>query len=193
MTNLNKEYWEDRYKKNQIGWDVGIITTPLKTYVDQWHDKTAAILIPGAGNGHEFDYLISQGFTDVYIVDIAKRPLDNIRKRHPEIDKKYFIEADFFDINKQFDLIIEQTFFCALNPKLRNHYAEQMLKLLKPKGTLAGVLFNFPRTNEGPPFGGSIEEYTNLFSEKFSIKTLEKCHNSIKPRTAKELFIILKK
>uniref|UniRef100_UPI0040499F9D methyltransferase domain-containing protein n=1 Tax=Flavobacterium sp. TaxID=239 RepID=UPI0040499F9D len=191
--NLNKEYWEARYEKNQTGWDVGIITAPLKTYIDQWSDKTAKILIPGAGNGHEFDYLIGQGFSEVYIVDIAKKPLENIRKRNPKIDAKYFIESDFFDIDNQFNLIIEQTFFCALNPNLRMSYSNQVLKLLKQNGTLAGVLFNFPITNEGPPFGGSTEEYKNLFSEKFSIKTLEKCHNSIKPRAGKELFIILKK
>ena len=30
----------------------------------------------------------------------------------------------------------------------------------------------------------------NLFSDKFTIKTLEKAHNSIKPRQNKELFFI---
>lgn len=65
-----------------------------------------------------------------------------------------------------------------------------MASLLNPKGKLAGLLFDFPLTTEGPPFGGSATEYLNLFSDKFTIKTLEKAHNSIKPRQNKELFFI---
>ena len=58
-------YWEERYQNNEIGWDVGAITTPLKDYIDQITDKSIRILIPGAGNGYEFDYLIKKGFFNV--------------------------------------------------------------------------------------------------------------------------------
>ena len=36
---MNKEYWENRYQNNEIGWDVGKITTPLKEYIDQVENK----------------------------------------------------------------------------------------------------------------------------------------------------------
>jgi hypothetical protein len=65
-----------------------------------------------------------------------------------------------------------------------------MAELLLPKGKLAGLLFDFPLTSDGPPFGGSKEEYIKLFSTKFEIKKLERAHNSIKPRENKELFFI---
>jgi len=68
-----------------------------------------------------------------------------------------------------------------------------MHNLLKENGKLAGVLFSFPLTEQGPPFGGSVEEYQELFSEKFLFKTLESCYNSIKPRENNELFIIFHK
>lgn len=32
---LNSNYWQERYQTNQIGWDVGAITTPIKEYIDQ--------------------------------------------------------------------------------------------------------------------------------------------------------------
>ena len=67
------------------------------------------------------------------------------------------------------------------------------LRRLSEKGKIAGLLFNFPLTEVGPPFGGSYEEYLNLFSEKFSIKTLEPAYNSIKPRANKELFFTFEK
>jgi len=182
-------YWENRYTTNETGWDVGEITTPLKNYIDQINDKNLKILIPGAGNGYEFDYFISLGFTNVYVIDIAKQPIENLKQKHLNLSTDYFIHDDFFSLNKKFDLILEQTFFCAVNPKLRKDYVDKMHDLLNHKGKLVGLLFDFPLTSEGPPFGGSEQEYLNLFSNHFEIKTLEKCYNSIKPRHGKELFI----
>lgn len=90
-------------------------------------------------------------------------------------------------------MILEQTFFCAISPELRSNYVDKIFELLKQNGTLAGVLFQFPLTTQGPPFGGSKTEYEKLFKNKFKIKTLEECYNSIKPRKGNELFIIIKK
>ena len=50
-------------------------------------------------------------------------------------------------------------------------------------------MFNKDFGNPFPPFGGNIEEYKSLFSEKFEIKKLENCYNSIKPRQNTEVFI----
>src|SRR5690606_6020169 len=186
---LNKDFWENRYKTNETGWDVGTITTPLKEYIDQIENKNLKILIPGAGNGYEFDYLISKGFKNVYVVDIAKQPLENLASRNPDF-KNNFIQADFFEFDDQFDLILEQTFFCALEPSLRSKYVEKMHSLLTEKGKIFGLLFDFELTEVGPPFGGSKEEYINLFQDKFKLKVLERAYNSIKPRDGRELFFI---
>lgn len=189
MTKLNKEYWESRYKENEVGWDTGAITTPLKEYIDQLENKDTKILIPGAGNGYEFEYLISKGFRNVYVLDIAQQPLENIARRVENTFSKNLIEQDFFEHQEQYDLILEQTFFCALDPKLREKYVEKAHSLLTEHGKLVGLLFQFPLTQSGPPFGGSKEEYVKLFSDFFTIKTLEDCYNSIKPRMNNEVFI----
>lgn len=187
---MNKmNYWEERYKKGETGWDVGAITPPLKEYIDQLTDKNLRILIPGAGNGYEFDYLIENGFQNVFVVDIATTPLNNIQKRKPEF-ASHLIHSDFFSLETTFDLILEQTFFCALPPEMRPKYVEKMASLLNPSGKVAGLLFDFPLNTEVPPFGGSTSEYLDLFSKTFQIKTLEKAYNSIKPRQNRELFFI---
>lgn len=190
--NLNKDFWEKRYETNETGWDVGEITTPLKDYIDQIENKDLKILIPGAGNGYEFDYLISKGFKNVWVVDIAKQPLENLASRNPEF-KNNFIESDFFELDQQFDLIIEQTFFCALDPIMRSNYVDKMHSLLTEKGKIFGLLFDFELTEVGPPFGGCKEEYIELFKEKFNLKVLERAYNSIKPREGRELFFIFEK
>lgn len=189
---LNKEYWEKRYENNDAVWDIGYVSTPLKEYIDQLENKTIKILIPGAGNAYELDYLIEKGFQNVFVIDYAQQPIDAIINRNKALEK-HLICDDFFNHSKKYDLIIEQTFFCALELNLREKYVSKMFDLLSQKGKIAGLLFNFELTDVGPPFGGSHEEYINLFSEKFTIKTLEPAYNSIKPRTNKELFFTFEK
>lgn len=191
--NFNAEYWQNRYLNNETGWDVKEITQPLKDYIDQLKDKNLSILIPGAGNGYEYEYLIENGFNNVTVIDIAEQPLTNIKNRVKNHVAENLVCSDFFNHEKKYDLIIEQTFFCALNPSLRDKYVEKMHELLNPKGKLIGLLFQFPLTEEGPPFGGSENEYVKLFSNNFKIRTLETAYNSIKPREGRELFFIFEK
>jgi SAM-dependent methyltransferase len=194
MTNkMDKNYWENRYINNETGWDIGDISTPLREYIDQIEDKTLKILIPGAGNGYEFDYLIHKGFNNVYVIDLARQPIENLKSKHPTLSNFYFICDDFFRLNQKFDLILEQTFFCAIDPKLRPRYAQKMHDLLKPNGRLVGLLFDFPLTKEGPPFGGNLTDYKGLFENFFNFQTFENSYNSIKPRAEKELFINFKR
>ena len=192
---LDKNFWKDHYQKNDIGWDIGSVSTPLKEYIDQIEDKNINILIPGVGNGYEVEYLWKSGFKNVYAIDITEEPIQGLLSRVKDFPKEQLFIENFFEssISIKFDLILEQTFFCALNPSLREQYAAQMHQFLQEKGTLAGLLFKFPLTEDGPPFGGSKEEYQTLFSPSFTIKTMENCYNSIQPRLGNELFFILNK
>lgn len=191
MKKLSKEFWEQKYENGEMGWDIGYVSTPLKVYIDQLTDKNIKILIPGAGNAYELIYLVEQGFSYVFVIDIARQPLENIKKRIPNFPEDQLLEGNFFDLAlNHFDLILEQTFFCALDPSLRPNYAIKMWQLLQPNGKLAGLLFNFPLTESGPPYGGSLAEYKSLFQKHFRIKVLETAYNSIKPRADKELFFI---
>lgn len=189
MNQFNKNYWTERYTKNNAPWDAGTITAPLKEYIDQLTNKNISILIPGAGNAHEAEYLFNKGFRNVSVIDLSEEPLQNLKKRLPEFPEKHLIQGDFFNHTGSYDMIIEQTFFCALDPSLRRSYVEKMYELIKPGGKLIGVMFNDKMNNDEPPFGGSKEEYTSYFEKYFEFKTFETCYNSIKPRAGRELFI----
>ncbi len=185
-------YWNDRYQAKNTTWDIGAISTPLKEYIDQLENKNISILIPGCGNAYEAEYLLNKGFSNITLVDISPLLIDNLKRKFKLNARKniHFICDDFFNVNSKYDLIIEQTFFCALNPALRKKYADKMNELLNPGGKLVGVLFNRSFTG-GPPFGGNKAEYQQLFGEKFKINVMEECYNSIQPRKGSELFINL--
>lgn len=189
---MKREYWEERWNKGETGWDIGYASPPLIEYAMQLEDKNKKILIPGAGNAYEAEFLWKNGFKNIYVLDISKTAAGRFLERCPEFPKQQVIVEDFFQHNDQYDLILEQTFFCALPPSCREKYVEKVYSLLKRKGKIAGVLFNC-EFEVNPPFGGSKQEYLSLFSKKFTIKTMETCRNSIKPRMGRELFFIAEK
>ncbi len=189
---LDQTYWQTRYQTGQTGWDLGAVSPSLRAYIDQLTDPECSglsILIPGAGNGHEASYLVEKGFTAVTVIDLAPLPLARLRERVGENPALRLVEGDFFDHAGPYDLVLEQTFFCALDPVLRPAYVRQMHQLLKPGGKLVGVLFNTDFENPGPPFGGSEDEYRKLFSPYFRLDVLETATNSVKPRAGREVFI----
>ncbi len=195
--NTIENYWTNRYKDNSTGWDIGYPSTPLKEYIDQLNDKTIKILIPGAGNAYEAEYLIAQGFTNVFVMDISALPLQDFAKRNPNFPKAQLLEQNFFEHIGQYDLIVEQTFFCSFEPTEanRNLYAQTMHSLLKNNGKLVGVWFDIPLVEgniDKRPFGGTKEIYLKYLMPYFTTKTFEKCNNSIVARAGQELFGIFR-
>lgn len=189
---LDKIYWDSQYQSNTIGWDLGEISPPLKAYINTLKDKTIRILIPGCGNTYEAEFLLEQGFTNVTVIDIAPTLVENLKTKFKDNSNINIVLGDFFEHQGEYDLILEQTFFCALPPTMRQKYVWKMHQLLAEKGKIAGLLFN--RTFEsGPPFGGSQEEYTLLFQESFDFLKMEVCQDSAKPRAGSELFVELQK
>jgi SAM-dependent methyltransferase len=190
-TFLSADYWNERYEMGQTGWDIGTVSTPIKHYIDQLTDKNIRILIPGGGNSYEALYLLEQGFTNVTVIDLA--PTVTEKLKHQTASYKHHIEiltGDFFELDGQYDLILEQTFFCAIDPSLRKKYVSKMAALLSPEGKLVGLLFN--RSFEGgPPFGGNEEEYRSLFLQTFTHIYIQPCYNSIPPRAGNELFVMM--
>ncbi|MDQ3191635.1 MAG: TPMT family class I SAM-dependent methyltransferase [Bacteroidota bacterium] len=190
---LNRDFWNSRYKSFDTGWDIGEVSTPLKNYFDQLKDKSLRILIPGSGNAYEAEYLFHNGFKNVFLLDFSTLALENFNKRVSDFPKEQLICQDFFEHKNTYDLIVEQTFFCAINPELRKNYVEKTWELLSSQGKIAGLLFNDPLNSEKPPFGGSKEEYEKLFKSKFEVLKLEIACNSITPRAGRELFFIFKR
>lgn len=186
----NKDFWESRWQNNKTGWDIGYAAPPIAEYIDTLTDKNIRILIPGAGNAYEAEYLHNKGFTNVYVMDIASKPLENLKERVKDFPADHLLNEDFFKHTGQYDLIIEQTFFIAIDPKQREEYARKMKELLKPGGHLTGLLiFSEEPSPVGPPYVDTKEEYRRHFEGVLEIQKFEIALNSIKPRAGREVFI----
>lgn len=189
---IGQSYWDSQYKSHTTGWDLGVVSPPIKSYFEKFENKNLAILIPGCGNTYEAEFLLQQGFINVTVIDIAPTLVETLQEKFKNNSSIKIVLGDFFDHQGKYDVIVEQTFFCALPPTMRQRYVSKMHSLLNSNGLLVGLLFN-RSFEKSPPFGGSKTEYEHLFAKAFTFLKLENCLNSATPRANSELWIEFKK
>lgn len=189
---IDQSFWDNQYQAKTIGWDLGLVSPPIKNHIDTLENKNISILIPGCGNSYEAEYLLEQGFTNITVIDIAPTLVESLKSKFEKNSNITIILGDFFEHQGQYDIIIEQTFFCALLPALRQKYVWKMHQLLVENGKIIGLLFNRDFENS-PPFGGNKAEYEALFKATFVLNSIEKENNSVPSRSNSELFIAFQK
>ena len=189
----DKNFWESKWANRETGWDIGYPSPAIEKYILQYPDKEASILIPGCGNAYEAAFLWNLGFKNITVLDIASKAVEILKEKKKKKKGISVICGDFFEHQGNYDLMIEQTFFCAISPSFRTQYAEKANELLNENGRIIGVMFNRNFEKDGPPFGGSVFEYQMIFEKHFEIEKMEECDNSIEPRKGSEVFINLKK
>ncbi|HSV10287.1 MAG TPA: methyltransferase domain-containing protein [Hanamia sp.] len=191
-SSTKSQYWDNRYLNNETGWDMNQVSPPLKGYIDSLENKDLKILIPGCGNAYEAEYLLEKGFKNVTLIDFSKVVTDKLKDKYK--DKLIsIVNENFFDHSGNYDLILEQTFFCALHPSLREKYVEKCYNLLNDAGKIAGVLFNKKFAPVEPPFIATDEEYRKLFEPFFTFLKFDSCNSSVPSRMGYELFFEFEK
>ncbi|OHB74451.1 MAG: hypothetical protein A2Z34_06360 [Planctomycetes bacterium RBG_16_59_8] len=186
-----RNWWDERYRKGEAGWDMGKVSPPLLDLVRRGRLEPCKVLVPGCGNGYDVHFLARRGF-DAVGVDyalLATREAERLAKEKGIAAR--FIRRDFFDYARRtrdrFDLIFEQTFFCAVGREQWGSYVRSVARLIRPGGLLIGLFFDFKDTGGGPPFPTSREEVRDLFSPFFTIEHLARCRTSHPARKGNEL------
>ena len=186
---LDAKYWNDQYLANTTGWDLGMPSPPLVDFFNSIENKDLKILIPGCGNAYEAEFLMNAGFTNITLIDISADLVKKLQERFANNASVNVVLGDFFELEGTFDLIVEQTFFCALQPFMRDKYAQKMRTLLSDNGQLVGLMFNRVFEKQGPPFGGNTAEYRRVFtSNGLNMIQADACLNSVSPRANSEIF-----
>ena len=198
LSPFNPAYWERSYQSGEMGWDLGK-STPI---FDQWIKtckESLSICILGAGNGWDAINFAVMGHM-VTAVDFAKSAVRNMQiateQNNLEIDIRHM---DIFDLNlvyaNHFDVVLEYTCFCAIDPSRRREYLKMVRHILKPEGELVGLLFPIDKqpSEGGPPYAVLLEPTFELISEYFTLIKHEISSLSVKPRIGREIFVIYRK
>ena len=193
----NSQEWENIYIEGDTGWDLG---GPTPVFVDTAKDlKPANICVLGCGNGYDAIMFSQRGF-NVTAVDFAPSPINFINKKALDLSLSInTIQENIFSLtpeyNHQFDYILEQTCFCAINPDNRKKYHNLVSNLLKPGGLIIGLWYPLDKklSDGGPAFGVSENEIKMLFNHGWEILEERFPENSVEARAGREKLIIFKR
>jgi len=194
----NDKFWNQCYIDNNTGWDIGSVTPVFKQWADSLQKKSK-ILVPGAGNGYDPLYFSSLGH-DVTAIDFSEAAVSKMKLKAKEENLSLkVIRCDFFDMldkfKKDFEYIVEYTFYCAIDPINRNKYIDIVHHLLNDNGKLIALFLplNKDISDGGPPFAVKESEIENKFSKKFDLIDSYMHPLSINQRKENEKFYIFKK
>ena len=168
---MNTE-WESRYQTGDMPWEKGAPSPPLVEYLRSNPPLTGKVLVPGCGWGHDVR-AISRADNAVTGLDIAPSAIRGAQTFAPAAGENYLL-GDLFDLPVKlhgvFDWVWEHTCFCAIDPSLRERYAEAVTTALKPGGHLLAVFYLNPdHDGKGPPFGVSTAQLDAFFEGNFAL------------------------
>ncbi len=174
---LRLDFWREKYASDHTPWDLGGVSDPVQQLADTRFPPGGAVLIPGCGRGHEAIHLGQRGCR-VTAVDFAEAPISHLRAEAQtcKIELELVLDDVFAwarQTDKRFDVLLEQTFLCAIEPALHAEYERMARRLLKPGGLLAGVFMEV-EGDGGPPYNCPPDLVKTLFgAEHWQLDWLE--------------------
>ncbi len=184
--------WNQAYLNQETPWNMNTINPLFERHSSRLLKEGASEwLIPGAGHGHEITFFEYHS-KKITAFDLSTQVKKEFHNLYPESSCDYRI-GDFFETPlKGFDVVIENYFFVALDPAMRQKTIQRVHSLLKDNGFYAGVFFT-RSSQEGPPFGLSEWELRVHVESLFEIKEWIRSPYSHPKRQNMELWVVLQK
>ena len=186
--------WEAAYRCGDTPWEKGKAHPALIDLLAENGPIAGEILVPGCGFGYDVRAL-STSVNQVIGIDLAQFAISKA-KAFPKVADEEYLQADLFALPREFDgkfdVVLEHTCFCAIDPKMRANYVETIVRILEPNGKMVAIFFLNPDHEEdGPPYGASRAELDELFGSKFSLEEEWIPRRTYEGREQRELIRIL--
>lgn len=186
---LGADFWNGRYLTGETGWDLGEPSPPFVALHREGRIAPCEVVVPGCGAGWEVAWLAARGYR-VTGIDFAPEALARTRAR---LDAgglvAELVAADLLHPPEalwgRFDLMLEQTCFCAIDPVRRDDYVNAAWRLLKPGGRLIGLFYAHGKPG-GPPFHTEPDEVAARFGGRFEVASLALTPHSHERRQGEE-------
>ncbi len=187
--------WSEIYQEMPIpNWDLQMAHPAFKDMLPRLRLSKSRTLVLGCGEGHDAAYLAQEGHL-VTAVDFSEAALTRARQKYGHLSIE-FVQADAFDLprsfDKNFDLILEHTLFCAVPPDKRNDLIKSWNRCLITGGYLMGVFFAAEKRT-GPPYGATEWELRKRLEKDYHFLFWGRWKKSPERRQGRELFVLAQK
>jgi SAM-dependent methyltransferase len=168
------DWWNEIYQKGDMRWDNGGAHPLLDFLIPALKLTRCRVLVLGCGTGHDAAWWEKRGHI-VTAVDFSHEAIERARSIHGERESMRWIEADVLNLPSgdsrfapgNFDIIFENTLFCAIPPGERETLVRNWYRLLSRRGRLVGLVPVMDKL-AGPPFGTSEWEMRKRLLEPTS-------------------------
>jgi SAM-dependent methyltransferase len=171
---LDQAFWQGVYDAQDTKFDVGGPSAPLVDWLDRERPVAGRAIVPGCGRGHDVIELARRGW-DALGVDFAPSAVadSTAAARRAGLSSARFLQADIFGLTAehdgQYDLLYEQTCYCAIEPRRRDEYAQLATRLVKPGGLMVFLIYPLDARVGGPPFNVGLDEVPLRFAPGFEL------------------------
>lgn len=177
--------WLSLYQNQFARWDLGGPSPNLQRLIRTWIPSGKRILVPGCGFGNDAIALAQAGY-EVYALDFVEEALIHAKVQAQQRGVSLeWVHQDLFEEKQEwnhfFDAWAELTCFCAIDPKKRKDYLQQVTRWLKPEGLFVGI-FYVELPPPGPPYHSSPEEIRLLFEKELHFLHFERSPDSVERR-----------
>ncbi len=184
--------WSERYTQNDTGWDMGGPSPSLVWAVEKLKLPKMRVAVLGCGVGHDAQLFASKGHK-VTGIDFSPEAIHKAETLYPSNANLQWVCRDVFEISEEFkasfDLVVEHTCFCAIDPLRRGELVRVWKSILSPEGQVLGVFFVMPKTY-GPPYGSTEEEIHDLMAKDFRKNLWVRSKVSHPGRLGRELIVL---
>lgn len=190
-----EKFWTNIYQTEEPKWELNKPAPAFEDILPRIKLQRSRILVLGCGSGNDAAFFARHGHT-VTAVDISAEALDRAKEKYKDLSNITWIQSDIFKLGRDheasYDLIVEHTCYCAIDPSQRNALVMLWKRLLAEGGQLLGVFFAMER-RDAPPFGGTEWELRERLKKHFQFIFWGRWHQSIDRRNGKELLVFATK
>ncbi len=186
---LHKE-WESRWNENRIGFHRGEVNPLLMKFGDCITDPSHRILVPLCGKTLDMLWLSKRCHTVIGSELIEKAVVDFFQENQLEYtvseamplhcyrsEIATLYQGDFFQLTPNhlgtIHVAYDRASIVALPQNLRAPYANHLVSLVQPGGTILLITFYYDQSlMSGPPYSVTPEEIQSLFQELCNVEPL---------------------
>ena len=191
----DSDWWTNVYREEiNPGWD---LKKPHPAFADTFprmKQPRSRIMVLGSGEGHDAAYFAEIGHI-VTAVDFSEEAIARAKSHYGSFPIN-FMHASAFQLPKAFDknvdIMIEHTFFCAIPPEKRHQLVQTWNRCLVNGGLLMAVFF-VTEKRAGPPYGASEWEIRERLKKDYTILFWGRWRQSPGRRQGRELFVLAQK
>ena len=188
---MKKEYWLDRWKREDIGFHQNTINPYLGEY---WQTlkvaRNSTVFVPLCGKSRDMLWLREQGHNvlgvefsslaaQAFFIESGHTPQCTNRNKftHLEADGMCILCGNFFDLDKndlaRISAVYDRAALIALPPEIRKRYVRHLINILPPDVKILLITLDYLDSEmTGPPFSVSIDEVVALYQSHFEIRLL---------------------